>query len=233
MRLGLCSWCCRQSATLCEHAGKPVNTLYVAKKMMIAREMYFAILLDRSTSGPIMIGCSEGGTSIEDLAEKFPEKIIKIPVDINQGITDDQASQMAKGLGVHTHMDDAKEQIKALYKMFVEKDCTMVEVCPLPSTMLLPAMTLSYANKQQVPLQSTRRRPLLLLVTAATTFISITTSCCQLSFAAQPHIPRVRIASMSMHRTCVGSDETTGPAGGSRASYPFLRFRALLVIKAL
>ena len=38
-------------------AGKPVNTLYVARKMKLAREMYFALLLDRKTSGPIMIGC--------------------------------------------------------------------------------------------------------------------------------------------------------------------------------
>lgn len=38
-------------------AGKPVNTLYVAKKMKLKREMYFAILLDRKTAGPIMIGC--------------------------------------------------------------------------------------------------------------------------------------------------------------------------------
>lgn len=117
-------------------AGKPVNTLYVAKKMTIAREMYFAILLDRSTSGPIMIGCSEGGTSIEDLAEKYPEKIIKIPVDINAGLTDEQATSMAKGLGVTSHMDDAKAQISALYKMFVEKDCTMVEVCHFCSPVL-------------------------------------------------------------------------------------------------
>lgn len=109
-------------------AGKPVNTLYVAKKMKIAREMYFAILLDRSTSGPIMIGCSEGGTSIEDLAEKYPEKIIKVPVNIKDGITDAQAQTMAVGLGVKEHMDDAISQIKALYNMFVEKDCTMVEV---------------------------------------------------------------------------------------------------------
>lgn len=47
-----------------------MNTLYVAAKMKLEREMYFAILLDRSTAGPVMIGCSEGGTSIEDLAEK-------------------------------------------------------------------------------------------------------------------------------------------------------------------
>jgi succinyl-CoA synthetase beta subunit len=52
--------------------------LLVARKMKIAREMYFAILLDRKSAGPMIIACSEGGTSIEDLAEKFPEKIIKV-----------------------------------------------------------------------------------------------------------------------------------------------------------
>jgi hypothetical protein len=41
-------------------AGKPVNTLYLAKKMKLANEMYFAILLDRATAGPIIIACSEG-----------------------------------------------------------------------------------------------------------------------------------------------------------------------------
>lgn len=112
-------------------AGKPVNTLYVAKKMKLKREMYFAILLDRKTAGPIMIGCSEGGTSIEDLAEKFPEKIIKIPVDIRTGITDDQAMQMARGLAVTGDLTAAAQQIKNLYKLFAASDCTMVEVNPL------------------------------------------------------------------------------------------------------
>lgn len=112
-------------------AGKPVNTLYIAKKMKLKREMYFAILLDRKTSGPIMIGCSEGGTSIEDLAEKFPEKIIKIPVDIRVGITDAQALQMAKGLAVTGDINAAADQIKRLYQLFAASDCTMVEVNPL------------------------------------------------------------------------------------------------------
>eukprot|EP00887_Chlorella_sp_A99_P004443 scaffold30.g4443.t1 len=114
--------------------GKPVNTLYLAGKMQLKREMYFAILLDRKTAGPMMIGCSEGGTSIEDLAEKFPDKIIKIPIDIRTGITDEQAMQMAEGLKVQTDKKAAAEQIKALYKLFVEKDCTMVEVNPLAET---------------------------------------------------------------------------------------------------
>ncbi len=72
--------------------------------------------------------CSEGGTSIEDLAEKSPEKIIKIPVDIRTGITDEQALQMAKGLAVTGDVNEAAGQIKALYKLFTDCDCTMVEV---------------------------------------------------------------------------------------------------------
>ena len=109
-------------------AGKPVNTLYLAAKMQLTNEMYFAILLDRSTAGPMLIGCSEGGTSIEDLAEKYPEKIIKIPVDIREGITDAQANEMAEGLQVTTDRKAAAEQIKNLYNLFTSCDCTMVEV---------------------------------------------------------------------------------------------------------
>jgi succinyl-CoA synthetase beta subunit len=114
--------------------GKPVNTLYIAEKMKLNREMYFAILLDRKSAGPMMIGCGEGGTSIEDLAEKFPDKIIKIPVDIREGITDAQAREMVEGLGVTTDKTKAAEQIKRLYTLFDECDCTMVEVNPLAET---------------------------------------------------------------------------------------------------
>lgn len=114
--------------------GKPVNTLYLASKLDLVNEMYFAILLDRATAGPMLIGCSEGGTSIEDLAEKYPEKIIKIPVDIFEGITDEQANQMVEGLAVKGDKKAAAEQIKSLYKCFTDSDCTMVEVNPLAET---------------------------------------------------------------------------------------------------
>ena len=117
-------------------AGKPVNTLYLAAKMQLTNEMYFAILLDRSSAGPMMIGCSEGGTSIEDLAEKYPEKIIKIPVDIREGITDAQANEMVDGLQVTTDKKAAAEQIKNLYNMFTASDCTMVEVSSQTCTVI-------------------------------------------------------------------------------------------------
>jgi len=72
--------------------GKPVNTVLLAKKMNLVREMYLAITLDRASMGPIIIACCEGGTSIEDLAAAHPDKIIKTPIDINVGITDGQAA---------------------------------------------------------------------------------------------------------------------------------------------
>lgn len=115
-------------------AGKPVNTLYVAKKMKLAREMYFAILLDRASAGPIIIACSEGGTSIEDLAEKFPEKIIKVPIDIRKGITEEQVAKVVDGLAVKGDKKAAGQQIRGLYDLFVKADCTMVEVNPLAET---------------------------------------------------------------------------------------------------
>jgi len=112
-------------------AGKPVNTLLLAKKMNLVAEKYFAIMLDRSTMGPLIIACSEGGTSIEDLAASHPEKIIKVPIDIVAGITDAQAMEVAEGLKVSGDKAAAAAQIKALYALFKECDCTMVEVNPL------------------------------------------------------------------------------------------------------
>ncbi|KAK9819240.1 hypothetical protein WJX81_001505 [Elliptochloris bilobata] len=115
-------------------AGKPVNTLYIASKLDLTKEMYFAILLDRKSAGTMIIACGEGGTSIEELAEKFPDKIVKVPIDVREGITDEQASQVVEGLGVTTDKNAAMEQIKALYTVFDKSDCTMVEVNPLAET---------------------------------------------------------------------------------------------------
>jgi len=111
--------------------GKPVDTLLLAKKMQLVNEMYFAIMLDRATMGPLIIACSEGGTSIEDLAASSPEKIVKVPINIDQGITDAEAATVVEGLKISGDKEAAKQQIKSLYKLFAETDATMVEVNPL------------------------------------------------------------------------------------------------------
>mmetsp|Transcript_3877 Transcript_3877/g.6643 ORF Transcript_3877/g.6643 Transcript_3877/m.6643 type:complete len:425 (+) Transcript_3877:175-1449(+) len=114
--------------------GKPVNTLFIAEKMQLINEMYFAIVLDRASNGPVVIACSQGGTSIEDLAEKYPDLIIKVPIDINEGITDAQATKVVEGLKCTTDKAAAIEQIKAMYDVFSKNDCTMAEVNPLAET---------------------------------------------------------------------------------------------------
>lgn len=113
-------------------AGKPVNEVLIAKKMNLVNEMYFAILLDRASGGPVIIACSEGGTSIEDLAESSPELIVKVPVHPIHGLTDENAATVVEGLKLKSSdVEGAKGQIQALFKLFVEADCTMVEVNPL------------------------------------------------------------------------------------------------------
>jgi len=115
-------------------AGKPVNTVLVAQKLNLINEMYFAILLDRASAGPMVIACSEGGTSIEDLAETHPDKIIRMKIDVETGLSEAQARDLADRLEVNGSVSDAVAQLKALYDVFISSDCTMLEINPLAET---------------------------------------------------------------------------------------------------
>lgn len=112
-------------------AGKPCHKVLLCEKFQIKTEKYFAILMDRGSGGPIMIGSKTGGTSIEDIAAKDPNAIVKVPVDIMDGITDAQAQTMAEQMGFEGEQAaSAAKSIAALYKVFIECDCTMVEINP-------------------------------------------------------------------------------------------------------
>jgi len=112
-------------------AGKPSDTVLLCEKFQIKAEKYFAILMDRGSGGPIMIGSKTGGTSIEDIAAKDPSAIVKMPVDIMDGISEKQAVDMATQMGFEgPQAKAAAESISALYKVFIERDCTMVEINP-------------------------------------------------------------------------------------------------------
>jgi len=112
--------------------GKPNNTLLLAEKVQIEAEKYFAILMDRGSGGPLMIGSKVGGTSIEDIAAADPTAIIKVPVDIVKGIQAADADKMASEMGyVGQQQKDAATLITNLYKVFIACDCTMLEINPL------------------------------------------------------------------------------------------------------
>ncbi|GMI66424.1 hypothetical protein like AT2G20420 [Hibiscus trionum] len=115
--------------------GKVVSKVYLCERLSLVNEMYFAITLDRNTAGPLIIACSKGGTSIEDLAEKYPDMIIKVPIDVFKGITDEDAAKVVDGLAPKVaDRTDSIEQVKKLYKLFCESDCTLLEINPLAET---------------------------------------------------------------------------------------------------
>ena len=66
---------------MCDLTLSPLSQVMIAEALDIARETYLAILMDRSHGGPVLVGSPEGGVDIEEVAEKTPEKIIKVDED--------------------------------------------------------------------------------------------------------------------------------------------------------
>lgn len=84
----------------------------VAEAIDITRETYFCILMDREHNGPVIVCSPDGGVDIEDVAEKTPERIKKIAVDIDRGISDDIAFEVADFLGFQGQLrDQCAEQV--------------------------------------------------------------------------------------------------------------------------
>ena len=116
-------------------AGKEVSTIYFNDATDIDKEYYLAILMDRATSKPVIIASTEGGMDIEEVAEKTPDKILKVLIDPTLGLRPYQARQVAFGLELKG--DSFKQCVKLvtkLYAFFWQKDCSQVEVNPLVTT---------------------------------------------------------------------------------------------------
>jgi succinyl-CoA synthetase beta subunit len=116
-------------------AGRPVNKVLVAESADIAREIYFAVLLDRATAAPLIVASTEGGVEIEAVAAKSPEKIIREPIDPLVGLQPYQARKLASQLGFESsQLKNASKLFEGLYRTFIAYDCSMVEVNPLVVT---------------------------------------------------------------------------------------------------
>jgi succinyl-CoA synthetase beta subunit len=116
-------------------AGRVVNKVLVVEAAEIAREIYFAILLDRATAAPLIVASTEGGVEIETVAEKSPEKIMRESVHPLAGFQPFQARKLAKQLGFESsQLKDASKLFDGLYRTFIGLDCSMVEVNPLVVT---------------------------------------------------------------------------------------------------
>ncbi|HET6159572.1 MAG TPA: ADP-forming succinate--CoA ligase subunit beta [Dongiaceae bacterium] len=115
--------------------GKLVKRIYVESGCDIKRELYLGMLVDRATSRITIMASSEGGVEIEEVAAKHPEKIIKVAVDPAAGIQPFHARKVAFGLGLEgNQVGSCIKFITAMYKAFVDLDCSIVEINPLVVT---------------------------------------------------------------------------------------------------
>jgi succinyl-CoA synthetase beta subunit len=112
--------------------GQKVRRLLVEEGADIKKEYYVAALTDRATQKIAMMASSEGGMDIEEVAHKTPEKIIKVFVDPATGLTDAQADELAKGIGVPDgSLAQAVDTLKKLYTCYMETDASLAEINPL------------------------------------------------------------------------------------------------------
>jgi succinyl-CoA synthetase beta subunit len=112
--------------------GKKVQRLLVEQGLPIARELYLAAVIDRETRRVTIMASTEGGMDIEEVAEKHPEKILKIAVDPAIGLAPFQARQLAFALGLAGQTaSEFNKLVTSFYELFIKEDCSLAEVNPL------------------------------------------------------------------------------------------------------
>ncbi len=112
--------------------GHIVRKLWVEHASDIAAEYYAAVLLDRSAKKPLVMFSVEGGVDIEEVAERTPEKLIRRHVDPLQGLTREQAVEIATaGAADADVVEGVADALLALYEVWLEEDATLAEINPL------------------------------------------------------------------------------------------------------
>ncbi len=116
-------------------AGRKVHRVYVEAGCDIARELYLSLLIDRATSRVTIMASTEGGMEIEEVAEKHPEKIMRVAIDPASGISGFHARRLAFGLGLTgKQIGVFTKFVNAMYSAFLALDCAIVEINPLVVT---------------------------------------------------------------------------------------------------
>lgn len=121
----------REARELFESAHN-VRMLLVEPLVDIAQEIYLSVTVDPVEATALLIGCPEGGVDIESLAKTSPEKIVKVNVDMEQGLGSYHINNLVYGMGLS---GDTARQVgnaaRALYKVFMDRDASLAEINPL------------------------------------------------------------------------------------------------------
>ena len=112
--------------------GKLVRKLYIEKQSPHEKEYYLSLLIDNRLGKCVFIASKEGGMEIEEVAENDPEAILRMPVELTEGVSTDAALELADKLGFQgATADDFVALLRKMFRLFTERDCSLVEVNPL------------------------------------------------------------------------------------------------------
>jgi len=115
--------------------GLPVNVVLVEEAVEVERELYLSTLIDTSENVPLMIASEAGGMEIEEVAAESPERILKQYIDPLTGVLPYQSRNLAYGMNLAPeYIRPATQTMASMYKLFMEKDCSLVEINPLVTT---------------------------------------------------------------------------------------------------
>ncbi|MCG7338647.1 ADP-forming succinate--CoA ligase subunit beta [Staphylococcus sp. ACRSN] len=115
--------------------GKEIKRLYIEEGCDIQKEYYVGFVIDRATDRVTLMASEEGGTEIEEVAAKTPEKIFKETIDPVVGLAPYQARRIAFNINIPKEsINKAAKFLISLYNVFIEKDCSIVEINPLVTT---------------------------------------------------------------------------------------------------
>ncbi|BBK28414.1 ADP-forming succinate--CoA ligase subunit beta [Staphylococcus arlettae] len=115
--------------------GKEIKRLYIEEGCDIQKEYYVGFVIDRATDRVTLMASEEGGTEIEEVAANTPEKIFKETIDPVTGLAPYQARRIAFNINIPKEsINKAAKFLISLYNVFIEKDCSIVEINPLVTT---------------------------------------------------------------------------------------------------
>jgi succinyl-CoA synthetase beta subunit len=115
--------------------GRLVRRIYIEPAVNIISEFYMSMMVDRELGGVTLIASSEGGMSIEEVAEKDPSKILRLRIPFHVGFQDFHGRRLVQALGLSSMRHLGIENLcKKLYQVFVDKDASLIEINPLVLT---------------------------------------------------------------------------------------------------
>ncbi|MEO0791477.1 MAG: ATP-grasp domain-containing protein, partial [Pseudomonadota bacterium] len=114
--------------------GWPVETVLIEEQVPIARELYAAIIDDHASRGPMLLFSGLGGMDVEEVAERDPTAMRRIPIDLHSGPTESDLDQALDGLTFGVATADLRSALAALYQAWRDVDAELVEINPLVIT---------------------------------------------------------------------------------------------------